>query len=72
MKPFTDFGVPTEQETYNVERKPEEEIVLPPRIEQETEEEVEEEVDNRRDYNDPSLVGINFYKQYGQHDDRRW
>ena len=22
------------------------------------------------DYNDPSLVGLNFYQQYGQHDDR--
>ena len=22
------------------------------------------------DYNDPSLVGLNFYNQYGQHDDR--
>ena len=22
------------------------------------------------DYNDPTLVGLNFYKQYGQHDDR--
>jgi len=29
-----------------------------------------QEIDNRRDYNDPSLVGLNFYKQYGQHDDR--
>ena len=27
-----------------------------------------EEVD--ADYNDPSLVGLNFYQQYGQHDDR--
>ena len=31
-------------------------------------EDKEKEID--RDYNDPSLVGINFYKQYGQHDDR--
>lgn len=70
VKPFTDFGVPAEQENYSAEQRPEEEIVLPPRTEPETEEEVEEEVDNRRDYNDPSLVGMNFYKQYGQHDDR--
>ena len=23
-----------------------------------------------RDYTDPTLVGLNFYNQYGQHDDR--
>ena len=26
--------------------------------------------DGATDYNDPSLVGLNFYSQYGQHDDR--
>jgi len=70
VKAFTDFGQPSGEEVYREEQRPEEEVVLPTRIEQESQGEEEEEVDNRRDYNDPSLVGINFYKQYGQHDDR--
>merc|ERR1719483_448411 len=63
-KPFTHFRQPSEQQ------HSEKEVVLPPRQELEKMEEEEEEIDNRRDFNDPSLVGMNFYKQYGQHDDR--
>jgi len=63
-KPFTHFRQPSEQQ------HSEKEVVLPPRQELEEMEEEEEEIDNRRDFNDPSLVGMNFYKQYGQHDDR--
>ena len=70
VKPFTHFRQPSEQESYSTEQRTKEEVVLPPRTEPEPKEEEVEEVDNRRDYNDPSLVGINFYKQYGQHDDR--
>jgi hypothetical protein len=70
VKPFTDFGISSEGNAYIEKENVKENVVLPPKIEPIEEEHEEEDFDNHRDYNDPSLVGINFYKQYGQHDDR--
>jgi len=72
VKPFTNFGPPQSKKRYPVKPESDTSAYSPPKVEPQIEvkEENMENFDGHRDYNDPSLVGINFYKQYGQHDDR--
>jgi len=70
VKSFTDFGQTSQEKSFVEQEGPDQEILLTGTPNLEAEDPKEDDLETNRDYNDPSLVGINFYKQYGQHDDR--